>query len=95
MAHGLSCSVACGIFPDQGLNPCPVHWQVDSQPLHYQRSPTTTVLILGDFKRYLNGTSSSLTLLFLDYLSYNDMISATQSYGHRLDLGLTSHAADL
>ena len=23
-AHGLSCSVACGIFPDQGSNPCPL-----------------------------------------------------------------------
>ena len=22
VAHGLSCSVACGIFPDQGSNPC-------------------------------------------------------------------------
>ena len=27
MAHGLSCSAACGIFPDQGSNPCPLHWQ--------------------------------------------------------------------
>ena len=27
---GLSCSAACGIFPDQGLNPCPLPWQVDS-----------------------------------------------------------------
>ena len=26
----LSCSVACGIFPDQGSNPCPLHWQADS-----------------------------------------------------------------
>ena len=23
------CSVACGIFPDQGLDLCPLHWQVD------------------------------------------------------------------
>ena len=30
VAHGLSCSAACGIFPDQGSNPCPLHWQVDS-----------------------------------------------------------------
>ena len=22
LAHGLSCSEACGIFPDQGSNPC-------------------------------------------------------------------------
>ena len=30
VAHGLSCSAACGIFPDQGSNPCLLHWQVDS-----------------------------------------------------------------
>ena len=30
VAHGLSCSAACGILPDQGLNPCPLHWQADS-----------------------------------------------------------------
>ena len=39
VAHGPSCSVACGIFPDQGLNPCPLHWQADSQPLCHQGSP--------------------------------------------------------
>ena len=30
VAPGLSCSAACGIFPDQGSNPCPLHWQADS-----------------------------------------------------------------
>ena len=39
VAHGPSCSTACGIFPDQGSNPCPLHWQADSQPLCHQRSP--------------------------------------------------------
>ena len=34
-AHGLSCG---GIFLDQGLNPCPLHWQVDSYPLEHQES---------------------------------------------------------
>ena len=29
-AHGLSCPMACGIFPDQGSNPCPLKRQVDS-----------------------------------------------------------------
>ena len=29
-AHRLSCSTACGIFLDQGLDACPLHWQVDS-----------------------------------------------------------------
>ena len=39
VAHGPSCSAACGIFPDQGLNPSPLHWQADSQPLRHQGSP--------------------------------------------------------
>ena len=30
VAHGLTCSAACGIFPDQGSNPCPLNWQADS-----------------------------------------------------------------
>ena len=32
-------AAACGIFPDQGSNPCPLHWQADSQPLRHQGSP--------------------------------------------------------
>ena len=38
VAHGLSCLTACGIFPDQGLNPGPLHWQAGSQPLDHQGS---------------------------------------------------------
>ena len=30
VVRGLSCSAACGMFPDQGSNPCPLHWQADS-----------------------------------------------------------------
>ena len=37
--HGLSCSKASEIFPDQGLNPCLLPWQVDSLPLSHQGSP--------------------------------------------------------
>ena len=44
VAHGPSCSTACGIFPDQGSNPCPVHWQADSQPLCHQGSPFLSFL---------------------------------------------------
>ena len=35
-AHRPCCPVACGIFPDQGLNSCPLHWQVDSWSLNHQ-----------------------------------------------------------
>ena len=44
VAHGPSCSAACGIFPDQGSNPCPLHWQADSQPLCHQGSPVNALL---------------------------------------------------
>ena len=47
VAHGLSCSTACGIFPDQGSNPCPLHWQADSQPLCHQGSPTMWSFVTG------------------------------------------------
>ena len=39
VVRGISCSVACGIFPDQGLNPCALHWEEDSYPLYYQGCP--------------------------------------------------------
>ena len=45
VAHGPSCSTACGIFPDQDSNPCPLHWQADSQPLRHQGSPFSHFLI--------------------------------------------------
>ena len=34
-AHELICSTACGMFLNQELNPCPLHWQADSQPLNH------------------------------------------------------------
>ena len=43
VAHGPSCFTACGIFPDQGSNPCPLHWQADSQPLRHQGSPCDSI----------------------------------------------------
>ena len=36
--HGLSCPKTCGIFPDQGSNWCPLHWQADSQPPAHQEA---------------------------------------------------------
>ena len=45
LAHGPSCSAACGILPDQGLNPCPPHQQADPQPLYHQGSPPIPILL--------------------------------------------------
>ena len=66
MAHGPSCSAACGIFPDQSSNPCPLHWQADSQPLRHQGSPR---------KHFLNGHIPGLahTGFFFFFLTHNTM----------------------
>ena len=45
VAHRPSCSAACGIFPDQGSNLCPLHWQADSQPLCHQGSPQCILVV--------------------------------------------------
>ena len=62
VAHGPSCSAACGILPDQGSNLCPLHWQADSQPLRHQGSPL--LQLLNDFLVLV------LTAVFLPGSSY-------------------------
>ena len=57
VAHGPSRSVACGILPDQGSNPCPLHWQADSQPLRHQGSPRVGVFERGPRCRENQGTA--------------------------------------
>ena len=52
VAHGPSCSAACGILPDQGSNPCPLHWQADSQPLCHQGSPYFFFFFLNILLKY-------------------------------------------
>ena len=45
VAHGLQFPTACRIFLDQDSNPCPLHWQADSSPLHHQGSSTCVFII--------------------------------------------------
>ena len=54
VAHGPSGSAACGIFPDQGSNPCPLHQQAVSQPLRHRGSPKTTYLFISQYQRNKN-----------------------------------------
>ena len=67
VAHGPSRSAACGIFPDQGSNPCPLHWQADSQPLHHQGSPKEIFLSDSSLSRFLQAPPP-LSFLSLGYL---------------------------
>ena len=71
VAHGLSCSAACGIFPDQGSNPCPLHWQADSQPLRHQGSPDFLSFYLMSF--YSRTSSETLhSRLLTSFLTVSD-----------------------
>ena len=49
VAHRFSRSAASGIFPDQGLNLCLLHWQADSLPLSHQRKLKSLFFILFHF----------------------------------------------
>ena len=59
VAHGPSCSAACGIFLDQGSNPCPLHWQADSQPLRHQGSPCRIFFMTGGCGAWEDGARGS------------------------------------
>ena len=56
LGHGISghgtrlcCPVTFGIFPDQRLNLCPLHWQAGSQPLDHQGSPVLWFYVIKHF----------------------------------------------
>ena len=57
VAQGLSWSAACRIFPDQGSNPCFLHWQVDSLPLSHQESPVPIQFSMWTLKLYFTSCS--------------------------------------
>ena len=64
MEHRLSCPAAYGIFLDQGLNSCPLHWQADSQPLHLWGSPVETYVYQKEHD-FFKGLTLPFQKLFL------------------------------
>ena len=88
VAHGPNCSTACGIFPDQGWNPRPLHWQADSQPLRHQGSPLiilkqnifemNSTLYIFFFKFYL----FIYFWLFWVFISVRGLFPVVASRGH-------------
>ena len=50
MVHGLSFSLACSSIPDQGSNPCLLHWQVGSLPLSHQGSSLLVFFLFFFFR---------------------------------------------
>ena len=88
VAHGPSCSVACGIFPDQGSNLCSLHWQADSQPLCHQGSPKLHyILELIFISQYCVSTNTFLHSKLKRTLRYRKVLKTLSSY-------LSSHERD-
>ena len=72
-AGGAQGAVTCGISPDQGSNPCLLHWQARSFPLGYQGAP---VVLLG---------SSFFPHLFLSFTEIHCMyVCMNESHSLRL-----------
>ena len=64
VAPGPSCPEAYGIFPDQGSNPCPRLWQVQSYPLCHQGSPAELKEMEEEVK-YMDSCPQDFPLILL------------------------------
>ena len=64
---GFSSTGPRGTVPDQGLNPCPLHWQVNSRPLDHQGSPEAKALNVHWFQstEVMNGGDRMLDVAWL------------------------------
>ena len=86
VAHGPSCSAACGIFPDQGSNLCPLHWQADSQPLRHQGSPNTCFKPLLHSSTYLEQTLTLKSEMLPQKIYKQQMLETVWRKGNPLAL---------
>ena len=87
VAQGLCFSSACGVFPDQGSNPCLLHWWVDSYPPSRQGSPDAKCFESIDPRSQTEGTHLSPGLqpwrfFFCFSGRLNDFSGEPQSLNH-------------
>ena len=78
--HGLSCSVACGNFLDQGTNQCLLHWQADYLLLSHQGGPrfvSDEDLVIG-IERDINHNNMKIKLPLLSACHILGTLETTQ-----------------
>ena len=64
--HRLGCSMVCGVFLDQGSNPCPLHWWAGSLPLSHLGSSNYQLLkelVCSTQQNFIDVILKVLTLL--------------------------------
>ena len=86
--HRFSCSTSCGIFPNQGLNLCLLHWQADSLPLSHQESPVQRFLkwifchyLLHKFQRFLLLRNGKRQMLIIKYYMWTIKFKISEEQG--------------
>ena len=84
MVDGPSRSAACGIFRDQGLNPCPLHWQADSQPLRHQGSPRIFIFHLFLSLQISNNSALPPSQLITLLENKSDQKRSSSSFPHQI-----------
>ena len=65
------CAAACGIYPDQGSNPCTLHWQVDSLLLGHKGISCFSfirIFVIG-FRTLLDSLGPSLHIMILKLIT--------------------------
>lgn len=72
VAHGFTCPMAHGTFPDQGSNTSPLHRQMDFHPLYHQGSPSDSsntsiflVIMLSEAHTLVDLTGKTMFCEFL------------------------------
>ncbi|KAI4550334.1 hypothetical protein MJT46_019060 [Ovis ammon polii x Ovis aries] len=81
---GLSFPVACGLFPDQRLNPCPLHWCADCS-LKHQGSPGR-VLLCWEMKDLALGRVSRSPPPQPGYYDKTTECSELGTYGNKIKM---------
>ena len=69
VVHRLSCSAICGIFLDQRLNLCLLHWQVDCLPTEPSGKPSFCLVNFEFIFSYLN-----LFLILRNIIEYKNIV---------------------
>ena len=82
--HGLICSTACGIFPDQELKPCLLHWQVDSLPLSHQGSPVQFSSVVQSCPTLCDRVNRSMPGLPI----HHKLLEFIQTHAHRVGVAI-------